>query len=185
MRFDSCSPTLVGYHFKAAFIRATGLGLANHKRQPPERDSYIRGWATLEPGDEYFDVTVNRRFFLGNPRNYAFQVQRLRATYDYVADASRYNLEALRDQEAYVESFGVEVIYMIPPSLDTFIVERQLERTGTISPVMNFNRPWLYPRLFEPDGRFDLRHLNREGSIRFSEALGSAIADYDAGQTVG
>jgi len=183
MRMDACSPTLVGYHLKAAFIRATGLGLANHKRQPPERETYIRGWAALVAGDEYFDVTDNRRFFKGNPRGYASQVKMLRTAYDYVADTSGYNLGALRKQKAYVESFGVEVIYMIPPSLDSFVVERQLERTGTISPVMNFNRPWIYPEVFESSSRFDFRHLNERGAILFGEILGREIAEYDGAKT--
>jgi hypothetical protein len=76
-------------------------------------------------------------------------------------------------------ALGLAPIVVIPPNLDADFCAYARAHAVHFpeTPLLSFNDPLRYPELFDPDGWFDIGHLNERGALAFSNALGEALAD--------
>jgi len=79
-----------------------------------------------------------------------------------------FNLRALRRQVEIIRAQGAEPIYVMGPVLESMPLLDDLLERGEIPTLMRYNRPSVYPYLYEEKLRFDKNHLTREGAVLFS-----------------
>ena len=82
-----------------------------------------------------------------------------------------FRLAALSAQAKLLRQAGIEPVYLLPPIPRPSPEVDLLARRGAIPNLLAFNRPDLFPELFEVEQRFDHEHLNRHGAEAFTRHL--------------
>ena len=78
-------------------------------------------------------------------------------------DCSGLNVAFYREQQALAERHGVRLVYVTMPGSMVSSERPVLAREGVLETLWEFNRPDLYPELFEVRHRWDSEHLNQAG----------------------
>lgn len=95
------------------------------------------------------------------------------------------NLDAraayLIDKLGKIEAAGKSAALYISPDLleldRTAQVGKRVAAIAPASSVLNFNRPDIYPELFEREVWYDFSHLSRAGAERLSQTVGRALCE--------
>lgn len=84
-----------------------------------------------------------------------------------------------------VEAAGKDAaLYISPDLLELDRTAQVGKRAAVMAPdlsVLNFNRPDIYPNLFERDVWYDFSHLSRAGAERLSRTAGAELCDTQTG----
>jgi len=162
-------------------------GLAGHGSGRAQRAARNDGYLSLEDevaelaraGNTRNSYSARRERFLAQQGEYLASVDRLDAEESVFGDGEWMNsalvrvddLELVQQIAREVEARGVEFVLVILPSqsCDRPFEERLLAELG--APVLRYNHPALYPRLYEVEYRFDSGHLSAEGADYFSRLL--------------
>lgn len=86
-------------------------------------------------------------------------------------------MELLARALARVRAAGATPILFAPPRLEGRAALLALIRAELDVEVLVFNDPQRYPEFYAAENRFDMGHLNREGSLLFSRALAARFAE--------
>jgi hypothetical protein len=81
-------------------------------------------------------------------------------------------------QVEFLESHGIDPIYLIPPSHEMDQIQSRLREEGFIPHLFEFNDPNEYPSLFEVDARYDHPHLTAEASALYSRYVADRFAEW-------
>ena len=162
-------------------------GLAGYRAERAQRAAEGDGYLALEDevaalaraGSSENSYTARRARFLAQQAEYQASVDRLDAEERTFGDGEWMDaaltrvddLELLQRIAREVRARGVEFVLVILPSqsCDRPFEERLMAELG--SPVLRYNVPALYPRLYEAEYRFDSGHLSAEGADYFSRLL--------------
>lgn len=148
--------------------------------QPPEqieREIAGRGFRGFEP-EEYREgpTALHRRKFLASLDAYRRAVAGLHEANAARTSLARFNVEAVEAQVDAVRAAGALPVFLIPPLAEPTPELHELGRAGIVPTLLSFSDPVAYPALFEPERRFDLRHLDSEGSRLFTRLLARQFA---------
>jgi hypothetical protein len=167
-------------------------GLAGHTAERALRVAQGDGYLALEAevaelaraGNTENSYTARRARFLAHQSEYQASVDRLDAEERTFGDGEWLDAQLVRvdDLELVqaiareVRARGVEFVLVILPSqsCDRPFEERLMAELG--APVLRYNVPALYPRLYEVEYRFDSGHLSAEGADYFSRLLARDVA---------
>lgn len=173
-------------------------GLAGRGSGRAQRAAQNDGYLSLEDevaelaraGNTRNSYTARRERFLAQQGEYLASVDRLDAEERVFGDGEWMNgelvrvddLELVRQIAREVEARGVEFVLVILPSqsCDRPFEERLLAELG--APVLRYNVPALYPRLYDVEYRFDSGHLSAEGADYFSRVLARDYAALARGE---
>jgi hypothetical protein len=167
-------------------------GLAGHRAGRAARAAANDGYLSLEDevaelaraGSTENSYTARRKRFLERQGEYLLSVDRLDGEESVFGDGEWLdeNLVRVDDFELVqsiareVRSRGVEFVLVILPSqsCNRPFEERLQAELG--APVLRYNVPALYPRLYDVEYRFDSGHLSAEGADYFSRLLARDVA---------
>jgi len=176
-------------------------GLAGRRAGRAARAAANDGYLSLEDelaelaraGSRENSYTARRARFLEQQGDYLSSVDRLDAEERVFGDGEWMDerltrvddLELVQAIAREVRARGVEFVLVILPSqsCDRPFEERLLAELG--APVLRYNVPALYPRLYDVDYRFDSGHLSAEGAGYFSRLLArdyAALARVEGGE---
>jgi len=139
-----------------------------------QRDGFLS--LDSETGDLF---RIRRQRFL--QRYYTIfleQISVIDQTNRTAGDLSHFNMEAQRDQQAWLLRRGLKPIYVIPnlrwgtPTLNC------LKSQGMLRDVVTLNHTRRFSDLYRPDHYFDRGHLNNAGAIAFSRILADQISPH-------
>jgi hypothetical protein len=107
-------------------------------------------------------------------------IARAEAADAYLPELGSEKAAYLADLVETIRSAGAEPIFLVPPGGSDYSSGwlRRAQDDGIIPVVLDFGDPRPWPDLFTFDAWFDLQHLNKEASIRFSAYLADEVAGY-------
>lgn len=146
------------------------------RRAGPSRPIYDeRGYAARDEGRE------SERHVARSPQQWS----RLLSTIDEVNggpdNAARFNFPALRRQIGRIAGAGITPIFLVPPVVKPTPLAYQFEAEGLLPALAGFNRPAVYPDLYDIRAHPDVDHLNHLGAERLSRTF----ADWFAARALG
>jgi len=132
-----------------------------------------------QSGDQYTgrDLMKGREDLREDPSDFEAQVARIEAENEAFPAPETVNRRAVRGQYEAASEHGVELVYVVDPGYEGAPERLLLHREGEIPLLLNFNRPSLYPELYDVRNRFDEKHLNQHGAEAFSRILAATLAE--------
>lgn len=127
-----------------------------------------------ETGRRY--ATRRREFLTKYWATFHRQIRDLPLGQAQPATLQRFNVTAIRRQQAAVRAAGAEPIYVVPNVRWGTPVLHLLARHGQIDNFIALNDPRALPALYTADNYFDQGHLNRRGARHFSVELARRFA---------
>jgi hypothetical protein len=158
-----------------ALAASVGLGWLGPTPDPAVLGPDGDGWLSA---DDQEDGRAGPSGLLGPDRlEFEEQVESLRGSAGRERSESEVELESLLAILERIRAAGATPILLASPRLEArgALVARVRARTDV--EVMDFHDPGRNPELFEAETRADLRHLNREGSLRYSRAIAARFAE--------
>lgn len=167
-------------------------GLAGHRASRSARAAANDGYLSLEDevaelaraGSVENSYTARRKRFLERQGEYLQSVDRLDGEERVFGDGEWMDerltrvddFELVQSIAREVQARGVEFVLVILPSqsCNRPFEERLQAELG--APVLRYNVPALYPRLYDVEYRFDSGHLSAEGADYFSRLLARDVA---------
>jgi hypothetical protein len=139
------------------------------------KDGYVP--LDLETGPGYLQ---RHQDFLNNQEKYQSKVADLAdfLQKDYFYRLPEAKIQLIKTVVEEIESLGIKVAFVLPPRVDPVLDQIQLQRSGYIPVLFNFNDPNKYPNLFAVDRHYDEFHLNHRGSVEFTRMLAQDFQDY-------
>jgi hypothetical protein len=89
---------------------------------------------------------------------------------------STYNFSALRSQYEVTASHGVELVYVVMPTVRGTPDPLALHAGGHVPVLFHYNDPEKYASIFAVDRRHDIGHLSRLGAEELSALIASSLA---------
>ncbi|MBD2677420.1 MULTISPECIES: hypothetical protein [Nostoc] len=89
-------------------------------------------------------------------------------------------IDRINNQEKITHN-KIEPIFLIPPALNADVEHTPIMRAfnlGYVSTLFAFNNPNKFPSLFELANRSDQRHLNYQGSEKFTKILAAEFSNH-------
>lgn len=166
---------LIGIHLVSGAKRFTNVGLLHYLIKPRNVKPHSRGYAALYPLRPDGIVAKGRDSFLREFAEYEKGLENLGRAGDRIWMGS-YDFQALESLKTSALKAGVDLLFLIPPTAGKTDLERWLGQNGYSVPMLDYNRPTLFPELFARDARWDRWHLNDDGAELFSTLLGKDIA---------
>ena len=178
-------------------------GLAGQRASRSARAAASDGYLALEDevaalaraGNTENSYSARRARFLEHQSEYQESVDRLDGEERVFGDGEWLDerlvrvddLELVQSIAREVQARGLEFVLVILPSqsCDRPFEERLMAELG--APVLRYNVPALYPRLYDVEYRFDSGHLSAEGADYFSRLLArdtAALARDEGGEAV-
>jgi hypothetical protein len=155
-------------------LRGTDAAAINEEI-PVDEIAEGRGYQPLEAlTDEYHKF--NRTEFLASQDKYKAMIDAIPATNAKATTLATYNFEALRSQQELVRSHGMELIYVVLPSMRGSPDPGALLAGNHVPVLFHFNQPEKYPSLFEMDRLQDAWHPSRLGTKEVSDLIARSLA---------
>lgn len=85
----------------------------------------------------------------------------------------RHSVAILRETARWLQTRGITTLLIVPPDVHALGGDNGALAAATALPSMAFDNPLLYPELYDPAHRYDLRHLNRIGAEIFTRLVAS------------
>ncbi|MEL7547837.1 MAG: hypothetical protein AAGJ84_14375 [Pseudomonadota bacterium] len=160
----------------------SGIGLSAERLFPPVKGPARFGFDFAYDGFEALgsqpneSILLRRKEFVDNPEMFTSNLQKYgAASSEDVAPFAKY----LANRLSEIEQAGLRSALFIAPD------PAELDRTPRIGPkvtsasptasVLNFNRPDIYPSLFERDLWYDESHLGFDGARQLSRMVGETL----------
>ena len=134
-----------------------------------------RGYMALEDGANPGALRAHEQF-LESPEKYLRGLQAWGRKLQRAQASSAHNVAHLAERLALCEGMPAELVHVIYPSDEPAPELQALARDGLVPELWAFNRPDLYPSLYEREKRFDGRHMNRRGAEEFSRICAQRFA---------
>ncbi len=142
-----------------------------------------RGYQPLEALTDHYHE-FNRNEFLKSQDKYKAMIREIPAQNAAPTDLATYNFAALRSQQELVRQAGMQLIYVVLPSMRGSPDARVLHESGHVPVLFHFNQPEKYPFLFEMDRLQDAWHPTRLGTQELSDLLAeSLVREIERGDT--
>ncbi len=143
---------------------------------PVDLVAQTRGYQPLELLTDKVH-TEGREYFLAALEGYQKLIAKIPAENARGTSLETYNLPALVDQYEDTAAHGVELVQVVMPARVGSPLFDTLKEAGHVPVLLHFNRPDVYPELFEVEHHYDMGHLNRAGAAIFSRLLARAYLE--------
>ncbi len=169
-------------HIEAFLYRSLGFGripdLLRPWRGRPRSEEILasRGFDPLLVEDSRKEEHQRRLRLLADPAGYRHALHLLWGARQALPEPKPYEREIYGRFLTMIQEAGVEPVFLLTPTTYPRASVLALGAEGVLQPLLDFNDPVRYPRLYVADSRFDREHLNAEGAKIFTRQLARRFA---------